>query len=84
MMDTALRAKVSEVLSRYNFSKEDAAFLTEVWHGIDERQKQEFEARMDTLLSQKDKTELVDRMQTDKTELTERMQTDKTELIERI
>ncbi len=83
-MDTALRTKVTEVLAKYNFSKEDAAFMTEVLHGIDERQKREFEAKMDLLLTQKDKTELIDRMQKDKTELIDRIQRVETSLTKQI
>lgn len=80
-MDAALRSKVAEVFARYNFSKEDADFITEVLNGIDERKKSEFEAKMDTLLTQKDKTELTGLMQKDKTELMGLMQKDKTELM---
>lgn len=98
-MDAALRSKVAEVLAKYNFSKEDADFITEVLNGIDERKKSEFEAKMDTLeltglmqkdkaeligLMQQDKTEIIDRMQKDKTELMGLMQKDKTELIDRV
>ncbi len=72
-MDTALRTKVSEVFAKYKLSQEDAAFLTEVLQGIDERQKREFEAKMDTLLTQKDKTELIDRIQRVETSLTKQI-----------
>ena len=83
-MDAALRTKVSEVFARYNFSKEDADFMTEVLHGIDERQKHEFEAKLDTLLTQKDKTEVTEKMQTMKTELIDRIQKVETSLTKQI
>ncbi|MEX2568653.1 MAG: hypothetical protein WD431_22110, partial [Cyclobacteriaceae bacterium] len=83
-MNPTLKNKVSELLVKYNFSKEDASFLTDVLGEIDERQRTEFEAKMDTLLNQKDKTELVVLMQKDKNELIEKMQKDKTELIEKM
>ena len=79
-----LRSKVSEVLIRYNFSFEDAQFLADLLQEIDDRQRSEFEQKLDLLLTQKDKTELTMLMQQDKTELIDRMQQDKTELIDRM
>lgn len=83
-MDAALRSKVAEVFARYNFSKEDADFITEVLNGIDERKKSEFEAKMDTLLTQKDKTELPGLMQKDKTELIDRIKNAQSSLTRQI
>ncbi len=42
-MEASLKYKVSEIFARYNFSKEDASFISEVLSEIDERQNQKFE-----------------------------------------
>ena len=47
---------------------------THMLQKIDDRQRSEFEAKLDQLLTQKDKTELIYRMQQDKTELIDRIQ----------
>ncbi len=39
-MDATLKLNVSEIFTRYNFSKEDAGFISEVLDEIDERQLQ--------------------------------------------
>lgn len=83
-MNPTLKNKVSELLVKYNFSKEDASFLTDVLGEIDDRQRTEFEAKMDTLLNQKDKTELIILMQKDKAELIERISTVKSDLTRQI
>lgn len=83
-MNSTLRGKVSEVLTKYNFSPEDAQFLTDVLQEIDDRQRSEFEAKLDQLLTQKDKTELTILMQRDKVELIDRIEQNKVELIDRI
>ena len=83
-MNATLKSKVSEVLTKYKLSPEDAQFLSDVLQEIDDRQRSEFEAKLDQLLTQKDKTELIDRIEKNKTELIYRMQQDKTELIDRI
>ena len=62
-MNATLKNKVSEVLTKYNFSPEDAQFLSDVLQEIDDRQRSEFEAKLDQLLTQRDKTELIDRIQ---------------------
>lgn len=83
-MNATLKSKVSEVLTKYNFSPEDAQFLSDVLQEIDDRQRSEFEAKLDQLLTQKDKTELIDRIEQNKAELIYRMQQDKTEMMDRI
>lgn len=94
-MSPILRSKVSEVLIKYNFSAEDAQFLANLLEEIDDRQRSEFESKLELLLTQKDKTELtlliqqtkaelLEQMQLNKAELTERMQKDRVELTERM
>ncbi len=83
-MNATLKSKVSEVLTKYNFSPEDARFLSDVLQEIDDRQRSEFEANLDQLLTQKDKTELIDRIQKMEASLVYRMQQDKTEVLDRI
>jgi hypothetical protein len=63
-MEASLKYKVSEIFSRYNFSKEDAGFISEVLNEIDERQTQKFELSKELFLTQRDKVDLVDRIQT--------------------
>ena len=62
-MDTTLKAKVTEIFTRYKFSNEDAAFISEVLNEIDNRQHQTFNANKELFLTQKDKVELIDRIQ---------------------
>jgi hypothetical protein len=54
---------VSEIFARYNFSKEDAGFISEVLSEIDERQNEKFALSKELFLTQKDKIDLVDRIQ---------------------
>jgi len=42
-MEATLRYKVSEIFTRYNFSKEDANFITDVLNEIDEHQVKKFD-----------------------------------------
>ena len=69
-MNATLKSKVSEVLTKYKLSPEDAQFLSDVLQEIDDRQRSEFEAKLDQLLTQKDKTELIDRIQKVETSVT--------------
>ncbi|MCW3107005.1 MAG: hypothetical protein JWQ09_1511 [Segetibacter sp.] len=62
-MEATLKHKVSEIFSRYNFSKEDATFISEVLSEIDDRQNQKFEISKELFLTQKDKVDLIDRIQ---------------------
>lgn len=61
-MKASLKYKVSEIFSRYNFSKEDAGFISEVLSEIDERQNQKPEISKELFLTQRDKIDLVDRI----------------------
>ena len=83
-MSPILRGKVSEVLTKYNFSSEDAQFLANLLQEIDDRQRSEFEQKLDLLLTQKDKTELTERMQQLEGRLTERMQQLESRLTDRM
>lgn len=62
-MEASLKYKVSEIFSRYNFSKEDAGFISEVLSEIDERQNQKFEINKELFLTQRDKIDLIDWIQ---------------------
>ncbi|MBK0382677.1 hypothetical protein I5M32_06850 [Pedobacter sp. SD-b] len=62
-MDATLKLKVSEIFVRYKFSNEDAGFISEVLDEIDDRQHQKFEVSKELFLTQKDKVELIDRIQ---------------------
>ena len=83
-MNATLKGKVSEVFAKYNFSPEDAQFLTDVLQEIDDRQRSEFDAKLDQLLNQKDKTDLTLLMQQDKTELIDRIQRVETSLTRQV
>ena len=72
-MEASLKFKVSEIFTRYNFSKEDAHFISDVLNEIDERQNQKFEISKDFLLSQKDKVELIEKIADVETRLTEKI-----------
>ena len=62
-MEASLKYKVSEIFARYNFSKEDAGFISEVLSETDERQNEKFALSKELFLTQKDKIDLVDRIQ---------------------
>lgn len=62
-MDATLKSKVSDIFLKYKFSKEDAGFISEVLDEIDDRQQQKFEMSKDLFLTQRDKVELIDRIQ---------------------
>lgn len=61
-MEATLKLKVSEILARYNFSKEDANFLTDVLSEIDDRQNHKFEISKELFLTQRDKIELIEKI----------------------
>lgn len=61
-METSLKFKVSEIFTRYSFSKEDAQFLSEVLNEIDDRQNQKFELSKELFLTQKDKIDLLEKI----------------------
>ena len=72
-MDASLKFKVSEIFTRYNFSKEDAHFISDVLSEIDEHQKKKFEMQKDFLLTQKDKVELIAKIADVETRLTDKI-----------
>jgi hypothetical protein len=72
-MDATLKLKVSEIFTRYKFSKEDAGFISEVLDEIDERQQHKFEVSKDLFLTQKDKVEIVKEVSDVRIELIDRI-----------
>ena len=62
-MEASLKYQVAEIFSRYNFSKEDAGFISDVLSEIDDRQNQKFDLSKELFLTQKDKVDLIDRVQ---------------------
>ncbi len=80
MMNTTLKQKVSEIFEKYQFSQQDAQFISDLLGEIDDRQRIELSAKLDNLLNQKDKTELTGLMQKDKTELIDRINNVKSSL----
>jgi hypothetical protein len=69
-MQTTLKSKVSEIFTKYHFSREDAAFISDVLGEIDNRQDEKFQVSKELFLTQKDKTDIVDRIEGIKTEFT--------------
>ena len=68
-MQATLKSKVSEIFTKYNFSREDAGFISEVLSEIDSRQDEKFQISKELFLTQKDKTEIIERIESVKTEL---------------
>jgi hypothetical protein len=68
-MQATLKSKVSEIFTKYNFSREDAGFITDVSNEIDNRQDEKFQLSKELFLTQKDKTEIIERIESVKTEL---------------
>lgn len=68
-MQATLKSKVSEIFTKYNFSKEDAGFISDVLNEIDNKQDEKFQLSKDLFLTQKDKTEIIDRIESVKTEI---------------
>jgi len=68
-MQATLKSKVSEIFAKYHFSREDAAFISDVLNEIDSRQDEKFQLSKELFLTQKDKTELIERIESVKTEL---------------
>jgi hypothetical protein len=78
-MQATLKSKVSEIFTKYNFSREDAGFISEVLSEIDDRQDEKFQVSKELFLTQKDKTDLIERVDNVKIELIERIESIKTE-----
>jgi hypothetical protein len=74
-MQATLKSKVSEIFTKYNFSREDAGFISDVLNEIDSRQDEKFQLSKELFLTQKDKTDLVERIEGVKTELSKTMYT---------
>ena|ERR1035437_5401010 len=68
-MQATLKSKVSEIFTKYNFSREDAGFISDVLNEIDNRQDEKFQLSKELFLTQKDKTEIIERIESVKTEL---------------
>jgi len=68
-MQATLKSKASEIFTKYHFSREDAAFISDVLNEIDSRQDEKFQLSKELFLTQKDKTELIERIESVKTEL---------------
>lgn len=62
-MQATLKLKVAEIFSKYNFSKEDAGFITDVLSEIDDRQDEKFRVSKELFLTQKDKVEIIERIE---------------------
>ena len=67
-MQATLKAKVSEIFTKYNFSREDAGFISEVLSEIDNRQGEKFQRGKELFLTRKDNTEIIERIESVKTE----------------
>ena len=72
-MQATLKSKVSEIFTKCNFSKEDAGFISDVLSEIDQRQDEKFQVSKELFLTQKDKTELIERIDSVKIELSKTM-----------
>jgi hypothetical protein len=68
-MQATLKSKVSEIFTKYNFSREDASFITDVLSEIDSRQDEKFQLSKELFLTQKDKTEIIERIESVKSDL---------------
>lgn len=72
-MEATLRYKVSEIFTRYNFSKEDADFITDVLNEIDEHQVKKFDINKELFLTQKDKVELIEKISDSEAKLSDKI-----------
>lgn len=68
-MQATLKSKVSEIFTKYKFSHEDAAFISDVLSEIDNRQDEKFQVSKELFLTQKDKTEIIERIESVKTDI---------------
>jgi|ERR1700733_4780282 hypothetical protein len=68
-MQATLKSKVLEIFTKYNFSREDAGFISEVLSEIDDRQDEKFQLSKELFLTQKDKTEIIERIDAVKIEV---------------
>lgn len=68
-MEISLKSKITELLTKYNFSKDDASFLSNVLSEIDDKQDKKFEVSKELFLTQRDKVELIEKISDTKTSL---------------
>ena len=68
-MQATLKNKVSEIFVKYKFSNEDASFISDVLNEIDARQDEKFQVSKELFLTQKDKTDIIERIESVKTDL---------------
>ena len=83
-MQATLKSKVSETLTKNNFSREDVGFISEVLNEIDNRQDEKFQICKDLFLTQRDKTEFIERIDNVKVELVEKIESIKTDMYKAI
>ena len=62
-MSISLKSKNTEIFTKYKFSKDDTSFISDVLGEIDVRQDNKSEVGKKLFLTQKDKAELIDRIQ---------------------
>lgn len=79
-----MKLKVSEIFTKYKFSSEDAGFISDVLNEIDNRQDEKFQLSKELFLTQKDKTQVIERIDNVKVELIERIESVKTDLYKAI
>lgn len=84
IMEGSIKSHVHRILSKYNFTQEDATFISDLLQEIDDKQDFKFKENKDYFLNKNDKVELVQLMKNDKLELIQLMKNDKLELIDRI
>jgi hypothetical protein len=68
-MQATLKSKVSEIFTKYNFSREDAGFISDVLNEIDEK----FQVSKELFFTQKDKTDIIERIEGVRTEVNANM-----------
>ncbi len=83
-MDISLKSKVAEIFTKYNFSKDDALFSSDVLGEIDHRQDKKFEVSKELFLTQKDKVELVEKIKDVEVNLIEKIKDVEVNLNEKI
>jgi hypothetical protein len=68
-MQATLKSKVSEIFTKYKFSTEDAVFISDVLNEIDNRQDEKFQVSKELFLTQRDKTDIIERIESVKTDI---------------
>ncbi len=70
-----LKHKVSDIFTRYNFSREDATFISDVINEIDEHQFKQVDLNKELFLTQKDKVELLEKISDTEVRLNDKINT---------